>query len=47
MELVGLSPTIKRPGRNADYSPPSSAEVKKTWSYFSSYRILLHGLVLS
>jgi hypothetical protein len=24
---------IKRPGREADHSPPSSAEVKNAWSY--------------
>jgi hypothetical protein len=28
-----LSPVIKRPGREADHSPPTSAEVKKTWTY--------------
>jgi hypothetical protein len=26
-----LSPGVKRPGHDADHSPPSSAEVKKTW----------------
>jgi hypothetical protein len=26
---------VKRPGREADHSPPSSAEVKNTWSYTS------------
>jgi len=33
--LVGtrvLSPGIKRLGREADYSPPSNAEVKNAWS---------------
>jgi hypothetical protein len=25
-----LSPRVKRPGREADHSPPASAEVKKT-----------------
>jgi hypothetical protein len=24
---------VKRPGREADHSPPTSAEVKKTWIY--------------
>jgi hypothetical protein len=24
---------VKRPGREADHSPPASAEVKKTWVY--------------
>jgi hypothetical protein len=26
-----LSPTVKRPEREADHSPPASAEVKKMW----------------
>jgi len=34
--VPGLSsPGLKRPGREADYSPPSSAEVKNAWSYTS------------
>jgi hypothetical protein len=28
-----LSLGVKRPGREADHSPPSSAEVKNTWNY--------------
>jgi hypothetical protein len=31
-----LSPGVKRPGREADHSPPTSAEVKKTWIYTST-----------
>jgi hypothetical protein len=27
---------VKRPGREADHSPPSSTEVKNAWSYTSS-----------
>jgi hypothetical protein len=27
---------VKRPGREADYSPPTSAEVKNAWSYTST-----------
>jgi hypothetical protein len=27
---------VKRPGREADYSPPTDAEVKKTWVYIST-----------
>jgi len=27
---------VKRPGHEADYSPPSSAEVKNTWNYTST-----------
>jgi hypothetical protein len=26
---------IKQPGREADHSPPSSADVKNAWSYSS------------
>jgi hypothetical protein len=31
----GLFPMIKRPGREADHSPSTSAEVKKMWIYTS------------
>jgi hypothetical protein len=31
-----LSPEVKRPGREADHSTPTSTEVKKTWVYTSS-----------
>jgi hypothetical protein len=31
--LRALSPEIKRPVREADHSPPSSAEVKNVWGY--------------
>jgi hypothetical protein len=31
--LGALSPGVKRPGREADHSPPTGAEVKKTWIY--------------
>jgi hypothetical protein len=31
-----LSPGIKRQGREADYSPPASDEVKKMWIYTST-----------
>jgi hypothetical protein len=30
-----LSPGVKRTGREADHSPPSSAEIKNAWSYIS------------
>jgi hypothetical protein len=33
---VAVSPGVKRPGREADHSPPASAEVKKIWIYTSS-----------
>jgi hypothetical protein len=32
----GLSPAVKHPRREADHSPPTSAEVKKTWIYTST-----------
>jgi hypothetical protein len=32
----GLSPELKRPGREADHSPPNNAEVKKMWIYTST-----------
>jgi hypothetical protein len=28
-----LSRAVKRPGREADHSPPTSTKVKKTWIY--------------
>jgi hypothetical protein len=31
-----LSPGVKRPGREADHSPPTSAAVKNTWIYTST-----------
>jgi hypothetical protein len=31
-----LSPGVKRPGCEADHSPPTSAVVKKTWIYTST-----------
>jgi hypothetical protein len=31
-----LSPKVKRPGREADHSPPTSAEIKKMWIYTST-----------
>jgi hypothetical protein len=37
---------VKRPGRDADHSPPSSAEVEKAWRYTSTPPIRLHAVVL-
>jgi hypothetical protein len=31
-----LSLGVKRPGRETDHSPPSSAEIKNAWSYTST-----------
>jgi hypothetical protein len=42
-----LSLRIKRPGREAVHSPPSSAEVKNAWNYTSTPPIRFHGVVLS
>jgi hypothetical protein len=42
-----LSLGVKLPGREADNSPPSTAEVKNTWRYTSTSPIRLHGVVLS
>jgi hypothetical protein len=42
-----LSLGVKRSGREADHSPPSSAEVKNAWSYTSTPSLRLHGVVLS
>jgi hypothetical protein len=33
---VALTQSVKRPGREADHSPPSSAEVKNAWSDIST-----------
>jgi hypothetical protein len=38
---------VKRPGREADHTLPSSAEVKNAWSYTSTPSVHLHGVVLS
>jgi hypothetical protein len=38
---------VKRPGREADRSPPSSSEIKNAWNYTSTPPILLHGVLLS
>jgi hypothetical protein len=57
--LGALSPGVKRPGREADHSPPSTAGVKNAWRYIPTpphvflaqclikNRIQLHGVVLS
>jgi hypothetical protein len=44
---VVLSLGVKRPGGEADHSPPSSVEVKNVWSYTSTPPVRLHGVVLS
>jgi hypothetical protein len=42
-----LSPVVKQPRREADHSPPTRAEVKKTWIYISTRPICFHGIVFS
>jgi hypothetical protein len=42
-----LSLGVKRPGREADHSTPSSANVKNAWSYTSTLPLRLHGVVIS
>jgi hypothetical protein len=39
-----LSGGIKRPYREADDSPPSSAEIKNEWTYISTPSIRLCGV---
>jgi hypothetical protein len=34
--LGAISPGVKRPGREADHSHPSSSEVRNAWSYTST-----------
>jgi hypothetical protein len=41
-----LSPGVKWPGRDADHSPITSADIKKTWVYTSTPP-RLHGIVLN
>ena len=39
-----ISPGVKRPGRDVNHLPPSTAEVKNEWSYTSAPPICLHGV---
>jgi hypothetical protein len=41
------SPGVKWPGHEPEQSPPSSAELTNEWSYTSTPRILLDGVVLN
>jgi hypothetical protein len=36
MGTGGSFPGLKRPGREADHSPPANAEIKKMWIYTST-----------
>jgi hypothetical protein len=42
-----LSPGVTRPGREADHSPPASAEVKRMWIYTSTppYALMAQCLI--
>jgi hypothetical protein len=42
----GSLPGVKRPGIEADHSPPCSAEVKNDWKYTSNSSIRLHGVII-
>jgi hypothetical protein len=42
-----LSPGVKWPGHESNYSPPSNAEIKNGWSYTSTLPKRLHGVVLN
>jgi hypothetical protein len=42
-----LSLGVKRPGREADHSPPSSTEAKERVELYLHSAIRLHGMVLS
>jgi hypothetical protein len=43
---LALCPGVKRPRREANHSPPTSAEVKKTLVYTSTPPTCLHDVVL-
>jgi hypothetical protein len=45
--LGALSLVVKRPGHEADHSPPSSAEVKECVELYLDSPTRLHGVVLS
>jgi hypothetical protein len=36
MDIGNFSLSVKRPGREADHSPPTSVEIKKIWIYTST-----------
>jgi hypothetical protein len=49
IQWVPGSPSLwaKRPGREANHSPQSSAKVKNGWNNISTHPIRLHGVVLN
>jgi hypothetical protein len=42
-----LSPRLKRPGREVDQSPATTAEMKGVWIYTSTPPIRIHSVVLN
>jgi len=46
MVTGALSVGVKRPGREADHSPTSSAKVKNAWCYTSIPPTRLYGVEL-
>jgi hypothetical protein len=47
IDTWGSFPGVKWPGREADHSPPTSAEVKKTWINILTTPLRLYGVVLN
>jgi hypothetical protein len=45
--LGALSAGVKWPGREADHSPPASAEVKNTWRFTSAPKLTGHTLCVN
>jgi hypothetical protein len=47
MGTAGSFAGVKRPGREADHTPPASAEVMKTVDQYFHSPLRLHGIVLN
>jgi hypothetical protein len=47
MDIRGSFPGVKQPGREADYSPVSSAEARESVELYYHTPLRLHGVVLS
>jgi hypothetical protein len=47
LDTGNLSPGVKRPGSESNHSPPTSAEVKKTWVNTTTPPTRLYGVVLN
>jgi len=45
--LGAVTPGVKRPEREANTSPPSSAKIKDAWSYTFTPPIRLHGVMFN